>query len=106
MPRGLWRWVENEGVAERWQARIEVRRGEWRDLDQVAYTRANIHPAFWDLPLQIDYLQAIRWGEAEARAHGWRDRIARLAVFAAVVMGCAFIAVVLGVAALLALARS
>ncbi len=83
-----------------------MRRGEWRDLDQGAYSRANIHPAFWDLPLQVDYLQAIRWGEAEARAHRWRDKTVRLAVFAAVVVGCAFIAVALGATALLALAHS
>lgn len=58
MSRGLWRWwVEKDG-ADQWWARVEVRHGEWQNLDMAAYERGGIQPSFWDLPLEEEYMEA------------------------------------------------
>jgi hypothetical protein len=58
MARGLWRsWIEQNG-ADIWSARIELRRGEWADVDHAAYEAEGHEPPFWDLPLKEDYMEA------------------------------------------------
>ncbi|MEZ5958827.1 MAG: hypothetical protein R3C30_00165 [Hyphomonadaceae bacterium] len=60
MARGLWRtWIEQDGV-DKWSARIEVRRGEWMDVEQANYEAAGHTPAFWELPMKEDYMEVAR----------------------------------------------
>jgi hypothetical protein len=60
MARGLWRsWVDVNG-ADKWSARVELRHGEWADVEQAAYDAHGHQPPFWELPLKEDYMEARR----------------------------------------------
>jgi hypothetical protein len=56
--RGLWRWWETKDGADHWWARVEVEHGAWTDVAQGEYESKGLSPAFWDLPLQQDYMEA------------------------------------------------
>lgn len=69
MARGLWRtWAEVNG-ADKWSARVEVRRGEWIDVEQAAYEAEGHQPPFWDLPLKEDYMEAGRIEPVDIQLH-------------------------------------
>jgi len=60
MTRGLWRWVDETGGVDRWFARVELRRGEWADVEQEHYEEDRCPPPFWQLPLREDYLSEVQ----------------------------------------------
>lgn len=57
--RPLWRWWEEKDGVELWCARVEVRPGEWTDIDQARYDVEVREPYFWSLPLKEEYQAAI-----------------------------------------------
>jgi hypothetical protein len=86
MTRGLWRyWTEKNGV-DAWSARVEVRLGEWANIDQAEYERAGHQPPFWDLPLQEDYIASLA-APAAMQMHQAELRIMPMVVIAMIAIG-------------------
>lgn len=54
--RGVYRHFEEKGAQDIWRARVEIRPGEWTDIERATYERDGLQPTFWDLPLEDDYL--------------------------------------------------
>jgi len=54
--RGLWRWCEEMDGTDVWRARVEIRHGEWADIEQASYESQAIQPPFWELPLKEEHV--------------------------------------------------
>ncbi len=101
MARGLWRWWETKDGADIWWARVETNPGQWTDIEAAAYDASGLQPAFWDLPLEEDYVDAtLRDPIRDAEMQVEREVVQPLVV-ALILAGCVLFTVyVLGVVVL------
>ena|SRR5688572_12356120 len=95
--RPLWRWWEEKNGADIWWARVEVRPGEWTDIEQARYDAEVREPPFWSLPLKDDYHEQAHHDSLEHVALNEWDKKFKEAIMIVLMLGgsLAFIAVVM-----------
>jgi len=96
MPRGMWRWVAETGGKDRWFARVEVKLGEWADVEQARYEMDGLQPPFWNLPLQQDYMAGVLRDPIRAEYDQATRKMMEPAILVMIGVGaCVFLAVIM-----------